>query len=427
MSEQNLSGTRAVEQGGTLQQVSTGYVTAVRVQVPRRLVDVRRRLEEEAEVGGEMMFYGWGAGRDHIEGPSIQLAMAAVRAWRNCAVEMEQVQDLGDSWVFTAVFIDIEAGTTLKRQFRQSKTSVVYGRHDEERKTDIRFQIGQSKAARNVVVNALPKGLINEAVEAAKRNVRARLEKWIADRGETGLVQAQDGAIDALKRYGVTEERVLAKLGRATRKALTVDDLIILRGDIQAIADGTDRAEEIYPGPESEQDRDAVMDHLGEGAKEAGSPPPTSSPSPTPEPPAPESMGAKPPKKKNVGGRPRKNPPAPTSPPPEEEKTAQGPNFDAETIKELERGSYGPEVGEAVMELRARYNRLGEDEQSLTKAVINWDWIEKGGGAIGIEMVQQVIGWYFGKAIAEGFPQQIGPHELGRVKPSQDEPDQAEE
>src|ERR1700733_12715611 len=141
-------------QGRSIQRVQTGYCTAVAVQKPRSLVVVKKRLDEEAALAGEDFFYGWGAGKDRVEGPSVGLAMAAVRCWGNCAIEALPVQDLGDSWVFTSAFIDLETGFTLTRQFRQSKKWTVHGKMDGERKDDVRFQIGQSKSARNVALNA---------------------------------------------------------------------------------------------------------------------------------------------------------------------------------------------------------------------------------------------------------------------------------
>ena len=238
--------------GGAMQQVRTAHTTAVAVQRPRSLSKACLRLDEEAALSGERFFYGWGAGKEKIEGPSIKLANAAARCWGNCAVEMLPVQDLPDSWVFTAVFVDLETGFTLPRQFRQSKTSIVYGKHDEARKMDIRFQIGQSKAMRNVIINALPAGLIDSAMDAAKSGVRQKIERFIAgvDKSEgagKGIVKAIDAVMGGLAKHGVTEARVFAKLEISARSAVTVDRIITLRGDLAALDDGEARPGELYP------------------------------------------------------------------------------------------------------------------------------------------------------------------------------------
>ncbi len=241
-----------VARGGTMQRVQTQHTTAVAVQRPRKLATVNHRLEEEAMLSGERFYYGWGAGKDKIEGPSIKLANAAARCWGNCAVELLPIQDLPDAWVFTAIFIDLETGFTTPRQFRQSKKHKVYGKHDEARKDDIRFQIGQSKAIRNVILNALPAGLIDNAMEAAKSGVRNKIEKFIADedkRGGSGkgIVAAQDTILRELAKHGVKEADVFRKLEISERKAITVDRIVILRGDLAALNDGEVRADELFP------------------------------------------------------------------------------------------------------------------------------------------------------------------------------------
>ena len=220
------------------------YATAVPVQKSRRLSDVQRRIQDEAAMAGADFYYGWGAGKDKIEGPSVKLANALARCWGNCVVDALPVQELADSWVFTAAFIDLETGYTLTRQFRQSKNWKVFGKHDEERKADIRFQIGQSKATRNVILNALPSYLIDAAMSKAKEGVRTKIEQYIK---ENGIVKAVDAILQALAKCGVKEDAVLARSGRASRSGIDVDDIVILKGDLLAIQGGQERAEALFP------------------------------------------------------------------------------------------------------------------------------------------------------------------------------------
>lgn len=396
---------QSIETGQTLQRVATNYVTAVQVQKPRKLSDVYRRLNEEALKGGETMFYGWGAGKDQIEGPSIQLATAAARSWGNCAVEMEDVQDLGDSWVFTAVFIDVETGFTLKRQFRQSKTSIVYGKHDEERKADIRFQIGQSKATRNVVLNALPKSMIKEAVEAAKSGVRQRLESWIAKRGPTGMADAQEGALSQLAAMGIDEARVLDKLNRPTVKALTLDDLIVLKGDITALNEGAERPEELYPQAGPEGSTEGIMDHLGGGDEDPPFPVPDG-----------ESGTEKTPKAAQEGAKRDSGGETPAPPMPDTPQAELGAEISDGDLFDLSEGAYGSVAKEIAEELRARYNRLGEDREALTKYVFDLDIVEAEGGDAGLTMIENLRDHYLKKAVAEGMGPEPKPEPKSKPK-----------
>jgi len=258
-------------------QDSRGFATAIQVQAPRDLARVETNVKYEAAKLAERAFYGWGAGKDTIEGPSIKCANMLGRCWGNCAVDTLPVQELDDAWVFTAAFIDLESGFTLTRQFRQSKNWTVYGKHDAERKDDIRFQIGQSKATRNVLLNALPDWLVASAMAQAKAGVRAAITASI-DKG--GLDSAQKLALQWLKKYGVTEERVLAKFGRSAPGGLTIDDLITIRTDLVAIGDGVESPGALYPGDEPKSKAE-LRDSLTKPAEPAAAPEASES---TPEP-----------------------------------------------------------------------------------------------------------------------------------------------
>lgn len=249
----------ALAGGGTAMQVRGQYATAVSVQRPRELVNVDKRLKEEATLAGTSFYYAWGAGRDQIEGPSVKLAMAAVRVWGNCAVELQPVQETRDAWIFTAAFVDLETGYTLSRQFRQDKNWTIHGKFDAARKDDIRFQIGQSKSIRNVILNALPSWLIEHAIEAAKSGVMKGLQDAI---GREGIESVRDKILKYLEREGVSEEMVLYKYSRPTVKALTIEDMALMRGDWDALKSRSDTIEHLYPTPPS----DEPTKHIGNTA-----------------------------------------------------------------------------------------------------------------------------------------------------------------
>ena len=258
--DQEGYGGEMIASGHTVQQVRTSYATAVSVQKPRRLAEVQRRVLEEAALAGTDFYYGWGAGKDRIEGPSVKLAMALARCWGNGVVETLPVQDLPDAWIFTAAFIDLETGFTITRQFRQSKEWKVFGRHDDERKADIRFQIGQSKAARNVILNALPSSIVDAAMEMAKEGVIVKIEAYVK---EKGLPAAVDAIIGGLTRCGVKESAILARVSKAKREGIDVHDIAILKGDLRAIQKGEERADVLFPAAPN-----ATTEDLAEKLKE---------------------------------------------------------------------------------------------------------------------------------------------------------------
>lgn len=256
------------------------YLPKTQALRPRNPEHSRNVLVREAKLAGLAFFYGWAVkgddGEKQIEGASIGCAMAALRCWGNVAQLMMPVQEVRDAWVFTAQIIDLETGFTCERQFRQSKNWAVAGRHDAARKEDIRFQIGQSKAIRNAALNYLPDWYIDAAVDAAKAGVRSNIEELVEKKG---IVHAIDLAIGALGRAGVSAESVLARLGYADVRAITIDDVVRLKADFEAIKSGQERAADLFP-PVNAEPTAPKSRGLGDVA---GNPePPKSEPKPEP-------------------------------------------------------------------------------------------------------------------------------------------------
>lgn len=250
--EQPTPGAEIVAQGGTLQKIETKYATAISVQKPRDLKQVREDCLVEAALAGESCYYGWGAGKDRVEGPSITAAMIMLRNWGNMAVEMDEVHETATAYIMKAYVIDIEKGVTLSRQFRQSKKWTVYGKMDAERKDDVRFQIGQSKTQRNVILRILPGWLTDAVIEKAKEGVRIRIENYIK---KNSLEGAREKVVAALSRYSVDVERIEYKIGRKYGE-WGVEELVLLQGDIKALSDKVDSATVVFPAiPEEEPDK----------------------------------------------------------------------------------------------------------------------------------------------------------------------------
>lgn len=220
------------------------FTVAQRVIVKRENSDIAKRMKSEARASGESMYYGWGSGKDRVVGPSIRLAQAAARCYGNVAIDMGPVVDQEDAWIFTAYFIDLETGFTYGRQFRQSKSWTVFGKMDEHRKSDIRFQIGQSKAIRNVIINCIPDWIINGAMREAMTGVREKVIKYV---NEHGIEKAIEKLVVGFAKHGVVLEDILQKVGVSEAKAIDINMIVMLRGDLYALETGADHATELFP------------------------------------------------------------------------------------------------------------------------------------------------------------------------------------
>ena len=215
-----------LSQGKAIMKAGTPFVTAMSVQRPRDLGKIVQAMKTEAQYAGDSFYYQLPFG-DQVEGPSIGLAVSLARAWGNCAVTMD-VQETPDAYMFTGRFIDLETGYQLDRAFRQRKAGAVHGKFDSDRKLDMAFQIGQSKAIRNVILNATPRWLQDQMVEVAKAAVAAGIKPGdlLAEREKIGR--------EFSEKFRVTPEQLTAKIGRGAPD-WTAADIATLRGIFKAL------------------------------------------------------------------------------------------------------------------------------------------------------------------------------------------------
>jgi hypothetical protein len=200
-----------------------------------------------------------------IEGATIELALVAARCFGNCAIDQDEVVETPEAWFYNAHFIDLETGFTTTRKFRQSRKHMVFGRMDEERKETIRFEIGQSKAIRNVILNALPSWLIKNALQQAKQGVLIGIQRYV---NKNGIEAAQKVILDRLAQYQVTEAMILMKLERETVKGLTVEDLVLLQGDAKALETGEETVGSLF-GDQVKEPKSGPMEGPKTGTEQA--------------------------------------------------------------------------------------------------------------------------------------------------------------
>jgi hypothetical protein len=218
----------------------TPFVTAITVQRPRDLDKIVKAIEREAEYAGDSFYYNWSAGGQRIEGPSIGLANSLAREWTNAALTVE-LSETDEAFYITPRFIDLEKGFQTERVFRQRKNAV-QGKYDPDRKLDMALQIGQSKAIRNVVVNAVPRWLVERAIEKAKDAVQRGIDPKKLDEFKT-QIEAY------FKTRGVTAEQLVAKAGKPMAE-WTTRDVADFRGDKKALENGEVTVAELFPPAE---------------------------------------------------------------------------------------------------------------------------------------------------------------------------------
>lgn len=240
----------------------TKYSTAMQVMRRRDLIrDVLPRCESEAAIAGDDFYYSWSQGGKIIEGLTVGAALAIARNMGNNAVDVD-VSETPAAYYFSAVYIDLETGFNLRRVFRQNKQSpkTVKGEdiYKGDRGQDIIFQIGQSKAIRNVTMNAVPNWLSRKVMEKAKENVAAKIEKM-------GVVKASQMLIDKINALGLPMDRIVRHYGASDK--WDVEKLVMLSGAIRSIEDGRERVDDVFqPEPAAPS---ADVQNAANAAKEA--------------------------------------------------------------------------------------------------------------------------------------------------------------
>ena len=229
------------------------------VAVKRDDAEVLKKLRVLAAAAGENWYYRFPVKNkqknttDFVEGPSIKLANDLARIYGNNEIDCRS-QDVGDHWVFYARFIDIETGYSLTRPFQQRKNASRMG-GDEDRRLDIAFQIGASKAIRNVVINALQTFAdfaFEEARNALVDKIGRNLEGW-----RTRVQEKLSGRLDI--------KRVEAVIGRTVGEWLAPDIAKVV-ATMKAVEDGMASIDEAFPPltTDTKSTSEAVLDTIAD-------------------------------------------------------------------------------------------------------------------------------------------------------------------
>ena len=221
--------------------IAERVVGAQPVAVHRDEQKVLQKLANLAAAAGSDWFYRFPVkkkegGQDWIEGPSIKLANEVLRVFGNLSLEIREL-DVGDAWVFYARCTDIEGGSSMERAFRQRKSQTSMRTRDADRQLDIAYQIGQSKAIRNVVCNFL-QIYCDYAFEQAQGSLVEKIGK--------SLEAWRERTAEGLRKMPVELARVERTIGRPAKDWLAPDIARIV-AMMRSVADGMASVDEVFP------------------------------------------------------------------------------------------------------------------------------------------------------------------------------------
>ncbi len=235
-----------------LMKTQSAYTTSMQVIKPRNINSVEKKCIEEAVIAGEEFIYQWPVNKktsdgrtkkEQLIGLSVGAALAIARNMGNNAIDVE-VEERPDSYVFYGAYIDLETGFNLRRAYRQRKEQRIGDKYKGDgRAEDIIFQIGQSKAIRNVALNAAPSWLTKKVQEAALSSFGAKV---IDNPGEY-----KGKCLELAKKLFIPLERIELKYGKES--GWDSRKIISLFSELRTIEDGYDDMENVFPDVKSEK------------------------------------------------------------------------------------------------------------------------------------------------------------------------------
>lgn len=191
----------------------------------------------------------------YVQGLSIQGAMALARRWGNCANGARITRETDERIELEGVFLDYETNLRTTRPFSVSRTYVdrqtKTARPLNETRLNMAIQAGFSKAVRNAILASLPEYLKNQYFKKATDVATGKTPNDTRTPQERFKATFED-IKKGLAEYGVTSADMVKILGKA--RVATDEDLIKLRGTLNALIDGITTKDQLLGSPEKKQD-----------------------------------------------------------------------------------------------------------------------------------------------------------------------------
>lgn len=198
---------------------------------PRSIASFRKTAMELATMDEDTaatMFYCLPRGGKKIEGPSARLAEVVGSTWGNLRYGA-QIVSIGDKFLTAeGACHDLETNNAAKVQVQRRITDK-QGKRFNDDMIGVTANAAMSIALRQAIFKVVPFAFIKPIYEAARLCSIGKAKS---------MANKRAAAIDWFKKAGATEADVLAYLDRQGIEEITDDDLISLRGVVQAIKEG---------------------------------------------------------------------------------------------------------------------------------------------------------------------------------------------
>ena len=236
-----------VSQTDMLQAISTAEIDmqiATAKKYPRDTAAAVRNIAEMAMLDEETAqdcFYvlhrnGANGTTTTIEGLSVRMAEIIASNWGNLRVATRIIGNDGKTITAQGLCHDLQSNVAVSNETKRKITDK-QGRTYSE---DMQVVTGNAACAiafRNAVLKVVPKAVLKKVIEEVRKMALGK---------SIDLETARQNAIAYFAKQNVTEEQILAYLGRDSREAITQEDVYTLRATLNAIKEGTTSIAETF-------------------------------------------------------------------------------------------------------------------------------------------------------------------------------------
>jgi hypothetical protein len=175
--------------------------------------------------------YSLPRGGKPVTGPTVHLAKILAQQWGNLRVEAKVISIEAKQITSQAIAFDLENNLAIKVEVKRSIMSKT-GRFNDDMIT-VTGNAANAIALRNAILSVIPRAVVDKVYNEALRTITGDLSD------QTKLIAKRKKVLDGFREtYELTEQQVLAVIGKAAIEHITQDDLVVLIGIGQAIKDG---------------------------------------------------------------------------------------------------------------------------------------------------------------------------------------------
>ena len=202
------------------------------------------------------MFYRVPRGGKFIEGPSVRLAEVIATAWGNLRYGSRIIEVGPTMLTAQGYFFDSQKNTGAQVEVQRRITN-----KDGKRFTDdmivVTGNAASSIALRNAIIKVVPRAYVEQIMKRAQQ---------VAIGGAKTLTERRENAFAMIRKFGLSDERILAAVGKPSIKDLTPDDVDNLAGLYSAVKNDEINIDEAFPEPATGADEDAPKKTSAKGA-----------------------------------------------------------------------------------------------------------------------------------------------------------------